>query len=169
VSDRISTKLRNLWKRFSNRAFRESFASSQISTHVAAQIQTLREEREWTQTELAEATGMAQSRISLLEDPSYERMTVSTLKRIASAFDVALSVRFVPYSELLTTAVNYSERGFLVPSFSEDSLPQVASKVWRVDAVVHHNDKTFEETSGVILGHREIGFSVKAGAITHAA
>ena len=44
---------------------------------------------------------MTQPRISELETPGERKLTIETLLRLASAFDVALQVRFVPYSELV--------------------------------------------------------------------
>ena len=120
--DRTNSRIKSLWGKFRNKEFRESFLTSRLSTNIAAQIQTMREDRGWTQEQLAEASGMAQSRISLLEDPSYERMSVSTLKRLASAFDVGLSIRFVPYSVLLRDAVATGPSYFSVVSFADDTL-----------------------------------------------
>lgn len=54
-----------------------------------------------TQEALAKEAGMNQNAIYRLESPSYGRPTLTTLKRIASALDVALVVRLVPYSELV--------------------------------------------------------------------
>jgi len=42
---------------------------------------------------------MKQGNISRLESPDYGKATISSLKRIADAFDVALVVRFVPFSQ----------------------------------------------------------------------
>lgn len=80
----------------------------------------MRTRREWTQTDLAERTGMAQTRISVLEDPNYENFSIMTLKRLASAFDVALIVRFVPFSELVNWVVSLSPQDLAVRSFEDD-------------------------------------------------
>jgi DNA-binding Xre family transcriptional regulator len=100
----------------------------------------MRKDRDWTQGDLATATGMAQSRISLLEDPSYERMSLTTLKRIASAFDVALMVRFVPFSEILRRAADDNEGHLSVVSFADDSAPALPSPEWNASATVHIGD-----------------------------
>jgi transcriptional regulator with XRE-family HTH domain len=44
---------------------------------------------------------MNQNAISRLESVSYGKPTITTLKRLAAALDVALIVRFVPFSELV--------------------------------------------------------------------
>jgi transcriptional regulator with XRE-family HTH domain len=61
----------------------------------------MRERDGLTQEELAEKVGMNQNAIHRLENPNYGKPTITTLKRIAAAFDVALIVRFVPYSQLV--------------------------------------------------------------------
>ena len=120
--DPIRTKIEQIWAKFRNKRYREAFVAAELSTNVAAQISTMREERGWTQKQLADAAGMAQSRISLLEDPSYEKMSVTTLRRLASAFDVGLAVRFVPYSDILSWSVDTGPSHLSVASFSDDSM-----------------------------------------------
>ena len=70
---------------------------------------------------------MNQNAISRLESPRYGRATIGTLKRLAAAFDVALAVRFVPFSHLVnwvsgTPFVEYglSTESLAVPSFEEE-------------------------------------------------
>ena len=65
------------------------------------QIRELRKRREWTQPQLAEKAGMGQPRISELEKPGERRLTIEALLRLASAFDIGLQVRFVPFGELI--------------------------------------------------------------------
>ena len=101
---------KGLWRKFTDKAYREAFVSADISTTIAAQIHALREQRGWTQKQLADAAGMAQTRISVLEDPSYEKSSLTTLKRLASAFDVGLLVKFVPLSQQLRLATEFGGR-----------------------------------------------------------
>jgi hypothetical protein len=63
---------------------------------------------------------MHQERISQIEDPNYGKLSLSTLKRIASAFDVGLVVRFVPFSELAEWELSLSSESLKVSSFNED-------------------------------------------------
>ncbi len=128
MSDPISTKIKLIWSRFNKKAFRDGFVASELSSNVAAQIATLREDRGWTQAELAERAGMAQPRISKLEDPSYETMSVTTLKKLASAFDVGLAIRFVPFSDNVAWSIDTGPAHLSVPSFAEDALPNRANK-----------------------------------------
>jgi transcriptional regulator with XRE-family HTH domain len=80
----------------------------------------MRHDRDWTQNELGQRTGMAQETISQLESPSYGRFTLRTLKRLASAFDVALMVKFVPFSRLAGWETELSPEDLAVPSFDND-------------------------------------------------
>jgi len=50
---------------------------------------------------LADKIGSNQNAIYRAENPNYGKQTITTLKKIAAAFDVALVVRFVPFSELV--------------------------------------------------------------------
>jgi transcriptional regulator with XRE-family HTH domain len=123
MPDHISTKIGQLWSRFASKVYRDVFVSSELSTNIAAQISTMREDRGWTQADLADRAGMAQGRISVLENPEYEGTSLTTLKRLASAFDVGLAVRFVPFSDNLAWAVPERENHLSVVSFAADSAP----------------------------------------------
>ena len=93
---------RALWSRLgSGIEARARFVESNLSKNLAFQIRALRDRREWSQGELGERVEMNQNAISRLENPFYGKATLSTLKRIASAFDVALVVRFVPFGQLV--------------------------------------------------------------------
>lgn len=115
-----STRRKQIVSSLKDKEYRDLFVSNEISVGLPFQIRALREKRNWTQGELADKTGKAQGVISQLEDPSYGRFTLATLKRLASAFDVALIVRFVPFSELVERAVNLDSTDLAVPSFYED-------------------------------------------------
>ena len=111
---------RELIKRFCDSEYRREFANQQIDTGLAFQIRLLRESRGWTQEELAQRTGKAQETISQLENPNYGRYTISTLKKLAAAFDVAPSVRFVPFSELASWTVRLTPQDLAPLSFEEE-------------------------------------------------
>jgi transcriptional regulator with XRE-family HTH domain len=126
----INLTMRKIWKKMARKNYRDGYVSAHISNTVASQITKLRSENGWTQAELAERAGMKQSRISALEDPNWENVEVATLKRLASAYDVGLTVRFVPYSELAQWAVTLSEDKLHVPTYEEeaaDRIPDVAT------------------------------------------
>ena len=87
----------------------------------------MREHNELSQTELGSMVGMNQNAIHRLESPDYGKATLTTLKRLAAAFDVALVVRFVPFSQIVDwiSGTPYVEQGIssaalTVPSFEEE-------------------------------------------------
>lgn len=102
--------------------YRDTFAAAHLSTNIAAQIQITRETRGWRQKDLAEKADMSPARISVMENPSYDKFNISTLRRLASAFDVALIVRFVPFSELVDWVATLSPEKLDVPEFARDVL-----------------------------------------------
>jgi transcriptional regulator with XRE-family HTH domain len=85
--------------KLARKTYRDVFGTS-ITGTTAAQIRLMREQRGWSQQELAAKTGMGQARISLLENPNYQNLSLNTLKKVANAFDVALIVRFVSFAQL---------------------------------------------------------------------
>jgi transcriptional regulator with XRE-family HTH domain len=83
--------------------------------------------KDWTQGELALQVGMPQTAISRLENPYYGKPTITSLKRLAAIYDVALIVRFVPFSQLINwvSGTPYEERGLSpeamdIPSFKQE-------------------------------------------------
>ena len=105
-----------------DKPYRDTFVAAHLSTNIAAQIQTIREERGWTKKQLARKASMSPSRITVMEDPSYENFTLSTLKRLASAFDVALVARFTPFSDLVDWVAELSPEKLQTPEFENDAL-----------------------------------------------
>ncbi len=83
------------------RRARAQLVESNLSEGIAFQIRATRDAHRINQIELAQAIGMSQNNLSRLENPDYGKHTISSLKRIADALDVALIVRFVPFSRYL--------------------------------------------------------------------
>jgi transcriptional regulator with XRE-family HTH domain len=103
-----------------DRAYREAFIGSQVFTTIPYQVRALRKQNRLDQNALAAKTGMKQSRISAIENPSGNGLTLDTLIRLAAAFDVGLMVRFVPFSELLKKSDDFEPDSFTVTSFSDE-------------------------------------------------
>jgi transcriptional regulator with XRE-family HTH domain len=117
-------RINRLMEDLKDKKQRDAFVSSHINTGIPFQIRALRDQRGWSQNELGEQIpekAMTQENISRLEDPNYSKFTLTTLKRLASAFDVALMVRFVPFSELINWEINLSTESLIVTSFPEES------------------------------------------------
>lgn len=128
MSDDIDTIRTELWEKMRGKSpekgkrYRDNFVSAQISATVAAQIQTMREARGWLQKDLGERAHMSPARISVMENPSYENHTIKTLKRLASAFDVALIIKFAPFNELASWVASVSPEKLNAVSFEDDQL-----------------------------------------------
>jgi transcriptional regulator with XRE-family HTH domain len=103
-----------------DKAYRDAFVGSQINIELPSQIRALREKRGWTQGQLAKKAGMVQPRISAIETPGKGKLNLETLRRLASALDVGLIVRFAPFSEMIEWVEQFSPDSFAVPSFDED-------------------------------------------------
>ena len=116
----MSTKSKLIQKLRKRKDYREAFVASQISTGIPFQIRALRKQFNWSQKDLAEATQMLQPRICAMEQAGYGDFTLSTLKKLASAFDVGLLVRFAPFGELVNWTDNFSPDTYSVPSSKED-------------------------------------------------
>ena len=154
VASRAISKIKSLWSELSNKEVRDEYVSARISSDLAYQIFSLREQRGWTQNELGTRYGVAnsQSRISRLE-ASCEGVSLSTLKKMASAFDVALSVKFVPFSQLaIETTSERLDR--LVPEYSDDSIGAIKISLWATtgnfQTVRRHNMATARAVSPVV-------------------
>jgi transcriptional regulator with XRE-family HTH domain len=102
--------------------------AANLSEGIAFQIRATRDAQGMTQAALAEAAGMSPNNLSRLENPDYGKHSLSSLKRIADALDVALVVRFVPYSQYIdwlsgTPRIDrgLSSQSLAVPNFDRDS------------------------------------------------
>jgi transcriptional regulator with XRE-family HTH domain len=105
---------------------RARFVDSQVNKTLAFQIRSLR--GDMSQEKAMEKLGMNQNAISRLENPYYGKATLTTLKRIAAAYDVGLLVEFVPFSKLVdhVSGTPHTDQGLnpatmSVPSFEEEA------------------------------------------------
>lgn len=116
----MTTIRERLTKEFRDAESRREYADSLLDSTVATQIKTVREQREWTQAELAAHAGMKQSRISAMEDVNYSSWNVTTLKRLAAAFECGLEVRFVPFSRVMDWATDLSAAALRVAKYDDE-------------------------------------------------
>ncbi len=105
---------------------RSAYAEEFLDSFIALQIKTLRQQRNWSQEELADRAGMKQSRISAMESADYNSWSVRTLKRLAQAFDLALIVRFESFGNFLPEVTAVGRVDLERPSFPAD--PDFRSK-----------------------------------------
>ena len=116
----IKQQLLNLFRK--SKKDRHRFLANNLSANIAAQIFSLRtaEERKWTQAQLAHEAGIAQPRIPVYESPDYGAFSLTTLKKFAYAFDLALIVKFVSFDQLASEIANQSSDSLAVQKFGDE-------------------------------------------------
>ena len=108
---------KKLFEKLKKKTYRDAYVAENARTGIAYQIRAMREQRSMQQGSLASKLGKPQSVVSRLENPDYGKYTLSSLLEIASAFDVALVVRFVNYPEFIRQTRNVSPSDLEVDSF----------------------------------------------------
>lgn len=115
-------------ERLKDKEYREAFSFEHVATGMPFQIKTVRKQRGWNQVELAERAGKTQSWISAIESDDKASFTLQTLREIASALDVALVVKLVPFSRFLKEYRDVSRRALEVTEFEEDDFSDFLSE-----------------------------------------
>ena len=99
--------------------YREAYLEGFLEQNIAAQIQINRKRRNLSQSQLAERIGTTQSAIARSENPAYGKYSIIYLSKLAHAFNCALSVKFIPYSELAYQRKTLSEQTMFAEPFDE--------------------------------------------------
>jgi transcriptional regulator with XRE-family HTH domain len=102
--------------------YRRGFVEGHAKDTVAFQLRAMRKANDWDQRDVAEKLGnrKLQPMISRYENPDYGKYSISTLLELAAAFDVALAVRFVPFSELVEWDISSNPAKECPVSFVDD-------------------------------------------------
>lgn len=116
----LSKSMEKSFRRLSNCEARKASVEAELVNGLAHQIRILRQQRGWTQQDLAGKLKTTQTAISRLEDPSYGRFSVKSLLALGEAFDVALHVRFLSFSQFLHQTWDTREEHFLAESYEEE-------------------------------------------------
>ncbi|MHB0970963.1 MAG: helix-turn-helix domain-containing protein [Thermoanaerobaculia bacterium] len=93
---------------------------AEIRHGLSDQIRAMRERRGWSQTDLAKRMGTSQPAVARIETSRDKYLSFPTLLSVANAFDVAVLVRFVPFSELVRRSLDASEYEQAPLSFEEE-------------------------------------------------
>lgn len=72
-----------------------AYDAARLAFELGAEVRTLREQRGWTQTELAERAGMTQSAMARFEAGGTVP-TLPVLERVAAALEMRLSIALTP-------------------------------------------------------------------------
>ena len=118
----MSSPFDRMQQEFPDKEYRHTYAIGLVNSKLATQLKVLREQRGWTQAQLAEKCGMQQARISVLEDVNYASWSISTLRRIGKAFDLWLDVEWKEFGELPRTLQNLSRETLERDSFDKDHI-----------------------------------------------
>jgi transcriptional regulator with XRE-family HTH domain len=111
---------RTLREELDDEEYRYAYAEDYLNTHIAAQIRVLREQRGMTQQDLADKIGTKQAGVSRLENVNYSSWKTQTLKRIARALGVGLSISFETFGTLLEEAAGFGRGSLERPEFAND-------------------------------------------------
>lgn len=109
-----------LAQRLQGKEYRDAIVAAENSNAIAFQIKAMQADRGWTQEELGNVAGMKQAFISRIVNSTSGNYSLATLRKLASAFDVALIVRFAPFNELVDWMVNLTPQRLAPPSFDKD-------------------------------------------------
>jgi len=120
--------LSSLLRKLQKKEFRDAYAADHLAVGIPFQIRALRKQRGWNQAELARRWKKQQSWVSEIEREGKASYTIATLSELAAVFDVALVVKFVPYSRFLKEYEDVSESALEAASF-EDELPRLKAEV----------------------------------------
>lgn len=116
----MRTLIAKLLARFKDFEYRHTYVESFEDSLIATQIKVLREQRHLSQTELATLAGMKQSQISSMEDVNHGSWKISTLRRLARAFDLVLVVRFETFGSAVKDIDKFSRESLQRPSFEKE-------------------------------------------------
>jgi transcriptional regulator with XRE-family HTH domain len=115
-------ELKKLLEEIKDPEYRRGLVEAHAKDTIAFQVRQLRKVRGWEQRDLARELGnpKLQPMISRYENPDYGRYSITTLLELAAAFDVALVVRFAPFSELVEWDLTSTSKTLSPPRYAED-------------------------------------------------
>lgn len=115
--------------KWSDEEYRQGYLEGSIEQGIAWQIRANRKIRGLTQGDLGAMIGTTQSGVSRLEDPSYGEQSLDTLVRLAHAFDCALSVKFISYSQLAENSVDLREETMVAAPFADEYKELIGARI----------------------------------------
>ena len=111
------SKLPSSWK---DADYRHHYAVASVEQKLCWQIKVMRKNRGWSQRELALRSGVSVKTISRYEggrNDANEEIKLSTLQKIARAFDVAMCIELIPFSSLQRERGHLDERALDIASY----------------------------------------------------
>jgi len=105
---------------FRDKDYRHGYVDEFLNACIATQIKVLREQRGWSQKELACQAEMKQPRISVMENVNYSSWSIKILRKLAEAFDLTLRVSFESFSTRVADIDKFSRKNLERCSFEDD-------------------------------------------------
>lgn len=145
--------VKTLVSEFGDKEYAHAYMEEFSNMAIAAQIKALREQRNWTQKQLAQEADMKQERICALEDVNYDAWTIKTLRKLAKAFDLTLKVSFEKFSTSLVD-ISKIDRKTLQRASRKEDLAEFSSNdygygnaVWSTKSVItgQNNVRSIQE------------------------
>jgi len=114
------TLRQNLTVEFQNKDYRYAYAESFLNTKLASQIKTLRQQRDMTQSQVAEVMDIKQPGYARFEDVNHSVWKTDTLWDIARALGVRVNISFESFGSLIEEKEHFDKAHLERPTFSED-------------------------------------------------
>jgi transcriptional regulator with XRE-family HTH domain len=163
----LLSKINLIKKLKESKKARDAYVYEHVRNGIPFQIRAMRKENEWSQQDLAEAAKTSRTVITRIEDPNYGKLSLKTLLAIASAFNVALLVKFVPFSRLLKEYEDVSWQALSAESVTH-KLEAARLSAWADGASDAFG--TVKTESGDIASIRDVdrkpNYAARGGAIT---
>ena len=151
------------WKtRLQDKETRDAYVDAQHTIGLSFQVWKLRQARGWTREQLAERSGIPKERIVHIEEPGRDPLTIQTLKKLASAFDVGLLVQFVPFSQLVRHEKDFHLGTFDVVSFDFDEGESKRDTVMVMEAFRKSASLPETRPRSILLSTRFVDIAMKA-------
>jgi len=116
----VSDLFQTLKVEFQDEDYRYAYAESFLNTKIAAQIKTLREQREQTQAQLAAKMGIKQPGYRRFEDINHSVWKTDSLWMIARALGVRLNISFETFGTLPEEKKKFNKESLQRPEFKDD-------------------------------------------------
>lgn len=110
----------DLKEEFQDEEYRYAYAESFLNTKIAAQVKTLREQRDETQAEVAARMGIKQPGYRRFEDSNHSVWKTDSLWDIARVYGVRLNISFETFGSLLEEKKHFSKEALKRPAFKDD-------------------------------------------------
>jgi transcriptional regulator with XRE-family HTH domain len=118
----MSALIKLLKQAFKDKDYRHGYADEFLNSSIATQIKVLREQRGWSQKELAQSANMKQPRISVMENVNYSSWSIKILRELAEAFDLTLCVSFETFGKRLADIERFNRENLERLSFEDDPI-----------------------------------------------